>query len=456
MAERKKRLRRSTTTALALLAAAAGARAQDQGGGGGSEPTVTTESAGGTTTINVTPPSVTTQTTTAPAPGYPAPGTDLEEHLPSSSKATMDTSRSNDGFDLNQSSGGATTLRGGKNSQAILGEGGGGIPGIHTVRRGDTLWDISGRYYKNPWNWPKVWSYNPHIQNPHWIYPGDQIRLRRGGADVPWQQTASGFIDRRPIVPRKTVFLRSQGYIDKPDDEVWGEVVGAREDQMLLAYGNNVYMVMRPGVQLKIGQNLAIFRPVRPPKQVKGARNPKGQIIRFYGTVRIDAWDPDDRVAKGRIVEALDVIERGAKVGPVARRFDVVPPRTNRVDLKARVLTSTYPHLFFGQNQVLFIDRGSDDGLRPGNRLFIVRKGDSWRRTLKNASDTARSRLRTDLHEEAQVERTPLKGDERKFPEEVVGELRILRTREQTSIAIVTASSREIQPGDRAVAKKGY
>ncbi|MBC7174262.1 MAG: LysM peptidoglycan-binding domain-containing protein, partial [Polyangiaceae bacterium] len=42
------------------------------------------------------------------------------------------------------------------------------VPDAHTVRRGDTLWDITGFYYGNPWEWPRVWSYNPEITNPHW------------------------------------------------------------------------------------------------------------------------------------------------------------------------------------------------------------------------------------------------------------------------------------------------
>ncbi len=49
------------------------------------------------------------------------------------------------------------------------------IPERYVVRRGDTLWDVTGRFYGNPWEWPRVWSYNPEITNPHWIYPLDQI-----------------------------------------------------------------------------------------------------------------------------------------------------------------------------------------------------------------------------------------------------------------------------------------
>src|SRR5262249_41651714 len=53
----------------------------------------------------------------------------------------------------------------------------GPVPELHVVRRGDTLWDICWFYFNDPWQWPRVWSYNPQITNPHWIYPGDLVRL---------------------------------------------------------------------------------------------------------------------------------------------------------------------------------------------------------------------------------------------------------------------------------------
>src|SRR6185312_5930518 len=105
------------------------------------------------------------------------------------------------------------------------------VPALHQVKRGDTLWDLCNGYFQNPWMWPKVWSYNPQIQNPHWIYPGDQVRLRTDTpAGAPDQQSSlvlgqnrsrqlpiggsNSFINRRPLVPRDTIFLRSAGYID--------------------------------------------------------------------------------------------------------------------------------------------------------------------------------------------------------------------------------------------------
>ncbi|MFO0569999.1 MAG: LysM peptidoglycan-binding domain-containing protein [Polyangiaceae bacterium] len=402
---------------------------------------------------------VTTYTQTTPPPGFPQPGAaDPNEHLPSSSRPTTDITKGDD-FDLSRGSAGVGSIRGTKGSSAVLGRGGAmRVPAFHTVRRGDTLWDLTGYYYGNSWNWPKVWSYNPQISNPHWIYPGDQVRMKQGGdlREGGVLGDGSGLVDRRAAVPKDTVFLRSAGYIDDPKRQVWGELLGSREDQMLLSEGNHVYVQVRKGVDIAVGQKLTIFKPVRKPQSVKGARRPPGQIISIKGTFRVDQWDEKKRLARGEIIESTDVIERGALVGNVGRRIDVVPPRPSRVNRWARVLTSVYPHEVMGQNQVVFIDRGTEDGLSAGNRLFVVAKGDAWRHSLKTASRSARDRMRIDVPERASVEATPLRGNEKDFPEEIVGEIRVLRANKYSSIALVTVSHREIESGDRAVARKGF
>ncbi|HUL29090.1 MAG TPA: LysM peptidoglycan-binding domain-containing protein, partial [Thermodesulfobacteriota bacterium] len=49
--------------------------------------------------------------------------------------------------------------------------------GVYTIKKGDTLWDISSKFLKDPFLWPKLWERNPYITNPHWIYPGNQVQL---------------------------------------------------------------------------------------------------------------------------------------------------------------------------------------------------------------------------------------------------------------------------------------
>ncbi|HWZ88282.1 MAG TPA: LysM peptidoglycan-binding domain-containing protein, partial [Polyangiaceae bacterium] len=330
------------------------------------------------------------------------------------------------------------------------------VPDVHLVRRGDTLWDLCNHFYQNPWAWPKVWSYNPQIANPHWIYPGDQVRLTNPngsgqGAQAlsrrPSSSTIGGagsLVNRRPLVPKDTVFLRDQGFLGDPKRDVWGELVGSDEEQMMLAEGNHVVLIFRPGVTVSKGQELTIFNSIRQPQDVPGARKPPGEIVAVRGTVKVLDFNPDTRMAKGLLTESVDVIERGAKVGPIGRRFDIVPPRKTAARVVTRVLTSIYPNVYIAQHEIAFLDKGSEDGLQPGSRLFVVRKGDSWRASLTTGSNMTRARALINSPEPADAEDTPTDGDEKKFPEDSVAELRVLRTEKYSSIAIVTQSQREV------------
>ena len=322
------------------------------------------------------------------------------------------------------------------------------IPATHVVRRGDTLWDISDHYYRNPWMWPKVWSYNTQIQNPHWIYPGDQIRLRNDGGDDQAVQSIGGIVNRRAAIPADTVFLRDKGFLDDPRRDVWGVISGSPEDRMLLSEGNVVYLDIKDDHQPKPNQELSIFRPARSAG--------KGAAVQILGTVRIETFDEKKKIARGRITESLDAIERGANIGPIGRRFDVVPPVRNKQDVVARVVMSVYPHAYHVQNQVVFIDKGSDDGLTPGNRLFILRRGDGWRPTLFGTSDLADKRVKDT--EKLGPETESVRGTEKDnaYPDEIVGELRVLRVREKSAACLVTTSRVELVDTDLAVARKGY
>jgi hypothetical protein len=394
-------------------------------------------------------------------------GPDPNAGLPSSSRPKV--GNESDTFDFRGGDSGAAVVQN-PGGSAIIGDSGDKIrgltpPSIHLVKRGDNLWDLCDTYYGNPWQWPRIWSYNPQIENPHWIYPGDQVRMQPGpgmgggpmiakqGKGAGLGRKGTGLIDRRDRLARGTVMLRDQGFIGDPESDVWGEVAGASEEQMLLAEGNNVYVMLKPGKTPKVGEELTIFRTVRQPEVVPGARKPPGQLVAVLGTVKIQSVDTKKNVARAAITESLDVIERGARIGPVRRKFPVVSPLPAEKNVTARVLTSLYPLVYMAQNQVLFLDRGSEDGLKPGNRLVVMRRGDTWRSTL--TARMAGDRMLTDVPESGRSERTPLPGENQSFPAEQVAELRVLTTERYSSLAIVMTSTREIVPGDVAFARAG-
>jgi hypothetical protein len=364
------------------------------------------------------------------------------------------TGEEEDSFDFGKNAGQASAAHGSEQGPIFTTGGVSGrvteqAPGRHTVQHGDTLWSLCGRYLQNPYDWPRVWSYNPQIKNPNWIFPGDEIRLRPGDDKAEAVEARSpGAPARRERIASDTVFLREQGWIEDSSDQVWGEVSGSPQDTMFLSELNEVYLALRTGHDVIKGQELTIFR-IR--ETVAG-----GSVVQILGTARVDGWDPDSHLARAKIVESLDVIERGAKVGPVIRSFTVVPSRRDEADVQARVVAALHPAAFYGQNQVVFIDKGEAAGLVPGNRLLIMRRGDAWRESL--VTPVAGYRISPDDERPMPpMEQTPgVQGDPKKYPEEVVAELRVLSTKKQSAACLVTQSRHEIEAGDRAVATQGY
>jgi LysM domain len=321
-----------------------------------------------------------------------------------------------DGFDLGRKAGSGGAVRGGENG-AIFGAGsrlgGSSKTRVHTVRRGDTLWDICDFYFDNPYQWPRIWSYNPEIKQ---VSPG-------------------------------TLFLRDQGFVEDEKEVVWGEITGAREDKVFLSDFDEVYIRILQDREIKVGQELTIFRP--------GRTTPQGVIIEIQGTARIDEWNAKDKIARARIIETDGTIERGARVGPFERRFQIVPPVRNEVDLKAEVISAGTPHNLYGQNQVVYINAGSKQGIKPGNQLRVLRKGDEWHDTLPSKGLAAK-RIMSESEAAAETESMPYPKDRDALPEELTAELRVISVRENSAMCVLMSARREVEPGEAVHARKGY
>ncbi|MGE0792257.1 MAG: LysM peptidoglycan-binding domain-containing protein [Sandaracinaceae bacterium] len=313
------------------------------------------------------------------------------------------------------------------------------IPPTYTVRRGDTLWDVTGRFYGNPWEWPRVWSYNPEVTNPHWIYPHDQLRLLPpDGSNV--AGVRSSIVTPVRAFRSGSVFLEQEGYLDEEALDQVGIIVGSPQDHMLLAPYDQVYVEFEDDIRERPAGEYTIYREIESDERVA---DEQGTLVRIMGAVRIETYDQDRHTSRATIIEALDPIERGFRVAPIPRRFEMVPPRVAERDLATTVAAVLRPHEIIGEQQVVFLPIGAEEGVEIGYRFFIVRAGDRWRDELSGSPDTMGTTVDA-----------PDQPDE--YPAEIVAEGRVVHVRPHSATMMITRSIHEIEIGDRAETRRGY
>jgi hypothetical protein len=334
---------------------------------------------------------------------------------------------------------------------------------FHTVSQGDTLWTLSDRYFGDPYHWPELWSYNPEITNPHWIYPLDQVRLSAASED---EQVVSAVAAGKPTVeafkePRHalatdlapnvrvppkllagdTVFLRDEGYLDEEELKESGRLSGANEEQMFLADSDVVYVRFNKGQKVEVGQTYTVFRSVDKWDREVGER---GHLIKIQGSVLITSFDPQKSVARATVVETIDPIERGMSVIKMDRRFILEPAKPNRSNVSARIIGSTQARQLLAYGNVVFLDVGRDKGIVPGNRFFVVRQSDEWQESMNG-----------DAKEMGSI--VPLVNyDPSELPKEVMAEMRVIGVRKKVTIAVITRSNVDVFQNEKAEMRVGY
>ncbi len=343
------------------------------------------------------------------------------------------------------------------------------IPDRHQVGKDETLSMLAERYLGNGDAWPKLWSYNPEITNPHWIYPGLVLRLKAGvpleapaggpttaaaGAPASGMKTLQFAAVRHANAGTGSVLIGEEVYLDGEALAHAGKVVGAPEDHFMLSPTDEVYLKFK-SIEPKPNQELTLFlrqpkKTVAPPANEQGpapaiSNRGGGEVVRVMGAIRIKDFDADKKVARAIITEALEPIERGFEVTDVPRRLALVPPRKNDKDLKGHIVSSSRGLGQLGKEQVVFLDVGSNEGVAVGNRFQVTRQGDPWRKTLKQKEERFGALV---------PETNPIRAED--LPVEAVGELHVLYVRPETSTALIVGSAAELNPGDHVEMKAGY
>lgn len=359
-----------------------------------------------------------------------------------------------------------------------------GAPEEYTIVKGDTLWDLSQKFLNNPWYWPKIWSLNPSIENPHWIYPGNKLRIvpGEGGAQAPaqvQQETPAGVDasaanappEEQPSAdeastsvtpppspdlevvsknsreasnnsvsvsgklafqPPPVVTVRESGLVTPEERASAGTLDASFEEHEMLSTYDTAYANFKGGVPAKPGDKLLIFRPVGdvidPISHQKLADQTK-----TVGVAKVLSVDGDR--ATMQIEKTYEEISRGDLVRPWAPQDKRVAPRPNTADVEGVIVQAVNPGLStYGESNEVFIDRGTADGVQEGNTFAVVRHGDG----LNNKMITQAYTQGAGGNAAASV----------KTPDENVGLLLVVDAKEHLSTAIVIKSVRELQAGD--------
>jgi hypothetical protein len=269
----------------------------------------------------------------------------------------------------------------------------------HVVQKGDTLWDLAGKYLGNPYAWPQIWELNQWVKDPHWIYPGDPliIDLARAVASAgsvpeavsnlqPDQRRADPSALRRPEMGFSFQDFIQLPFLAPGGADAYYKGQGAfrissrrREDRQMLGEGETVYLNAGSDQGLKQGDRLLVLKTTtRQLFHPKGGKKPMGDVIQQIGVVRVVTAQAKGSV--GIIERCMDSVEVGDHLVrftepasiPLQLRTDTSDPVKIGSDA-AMVVFSRDHRQHTSMGDMVIIDKGSADGLKVGDILLAAR-----------------------------------------------------------------------------------
>jgi len=315
-------------------------------------------------------------------------------------------------------------------------------PATYTVKEGDTLWDISGVFLRNPWMWPEIWQVNPQIKNPHLIYPGDRLRMI--------------YIDGRPVLtlqPSGEVRL-SPSIISEPMgnaipaiplDAIAQFLTGSRvlqqgllENSPYVVSGAGGRIITAPGddiyVRGEVDESVKIFGIYRMGKIYRDPVTEEilGRQAKEIGTARLD--DVEGDIHTMNLIRTNSEVRIGDHVLPSSefRIQSVFHPSAPEDDVEGVIMAVEGGVSQVGNLSVVALNLGARDNLQDGTVLAIFKKGETIRDRVTNETIT--------------------------LPAERSGLLMIFRTFDKMSYAIILRASRPPgphRPGGRRRDRRG-
>ena len=308
-------------------------------------------------------------------------------------------------------------------------------PDRHVVVKGDTLWDISGKFLQKPWRWPEIWRLNKdQIKNPHLIYPGDIVwldlsdgspRLRLGkpvvGQGKPQPKVYETLIAQSiPSIPPNVIepFLSQPLIIEAGEEKTAPRIVATEEDRVLIGGGDMAYV---KGIE---GSDVIQWHVFRPGKALTDPETKQvlGYEAHFLGNAKLTR--PGDP-ATMTVTLAKEDIHYGdwLKPAPPPTILAYVP-RAPEKEIRGQIMSIYGAINTGGPGSIVSINRGEADGLENGHVIALYRK-----RTAAYMDDDVK-RLTTDI------------------PDERYGLAFVFRTFDHVAYALIVEGSKSVVIGD--------
>jgi hypothetical protein len=267
-------------------------------------------------------------------------------------------------------------------------------PEVYTVVKGDTLWDISGRFLQRPWLWPDLWRVNPQIENPHLIYPGDRIALvwvdgqpqfalERGNAGRTFRMTpsdehlmpnvrATPLESAIPAIRLDAIaaFLVPNRVVAPAVLDAAPYVIQGESERLVLGAGDRLYV---RGI-LADGDSFSIMRkgPLYVDPQTKEVL---GREATYVGLGRVVGQERD--VATLAVSSSREEVHVGDRVLPIEERRleSIFYPRALSAEVGGEIISVFGGVTQVGQYDVVVINRGEREGLEPGIVFAVHKRG---------------------------------------------------------------------------------
>jgi hypothetical protein len=309
-------------------------------------------------------------------------------------------------------------------------------PERYVVKRGDTLWDISAMFLRDPWFWPEIWYANPQVQNPHLIYPGDvltlvyvdgqpRIVLERGEVAGTAAERLQPRVRAEPLeeaiftIPydRIAAFLSRPSVLDRQTIDRAPYVLGDRRGHLVHGAHTEVYVRGGDFAADEVFSVMHIGSELRDPDN--------GRLLGFHGIYAgegriVRGGDPGTMYLNSTEREVLN----GDRLLPVRTDFPLrFVPRAPEQAVEGTIIDALNTISRVGSYQIVVLNRGARHGLEPGHVLSVWQAGN----------------------------RVPdrIGGGRVQLPDEYAGYLMVFQTYDEVSFGLIMQAANEIRLLDR-------